>query len=179
MKSLNTKPTILDLKSKLMLTVFGSYETPEAIAELSALRDNMKSRGYERCKLVRDYSIPKKRRTENLDQYFNRKSIYWLLNSDACIFLFVNGVKNDGVAFELTYTSYHLEGKLETCLLAIDKKCSRYTTSLLRGKIDNLLEEEKIIQRYYRTPNELFNFCASSCISFLRIKKDYLIARGL
>ena len=130
------KVTVLDFKDKLILTILGSYED-QALAELINLRNCLQAKGYAKCRLVCDYPFPYKNHKETSDQYFYRKSIYWLENSDACIFVFLDGVKNDGVAFELQYACEHLECKLTTCLVAVDSKATRYTTSLLRGKIAN------------------------------------------
>jgi len=177
MRNYNRNPTILELKDQLMLTIFGSYENKTAIAELVSLKDSLQADGYKKCKLVRDYAFPRKNPNENYDQYFNRKSIYWIQNSDACIFVFLDGVRNDGVAFELQYTCYNLEEKLETSLIAIDSKCSRYTTSLLRGKIATLLQDEKIIQFLFKNRGQLFNRCKKSSLSFLKIRQYYLLER--
>ncbi len=168
--------TILDLKSKFLLVILGSYNK-KALVELNKLRDCLVSKGYKKCRLVSDYTFPKKKRKETDDQYFHRKSVYWLENSDACIFVFLNSVNNDGVAFELHHTCDHLETKLETSLVAIDSRSTRYTTSLLRGKLANLIAEQKINQRYFHDSKQLCAFSSSASISFLKKRRYYILER--
>ncbi len=169
----STPLTLFDLKKLIILTILGSYDD-KAMSSLIELRDCLRSKGYGKCRLVCDYPFPRKNRKETNEQYFYRKSIFWLEHSDACVFVFLDGVQNDGVAFELQHACDHLEGKLDTCLVAIDSKAKRYATSLLRGKIANLVAGQKINQRFFKNLPQLCSFSDSACYSFLR-KRRYMI----
>lgn len=168
---------ILDLKSRLLLTIFGSYDS-EVLSKLEHLKACLVNRGYDKCDLVANRSFPTKRATEDTDEYFRRKSIYWLENSDACVFVFLHGVNNEGVAFELKHTCDHLETKLETCLVAIQSKCVRYSTSLIRGTVTVLVKQSKLNRRFFRDEQQLCKFCTSAAISFLKKRRFYLFERS-
>ena len=166
--------SVFDLKDRLILTIFGSYDN-DAKRKLSNLKKCLIQKGYFKCRLVSEYPFPKKRKDEDNDQYFRRKSIYWLENSDACIFVFLHGVKNDGVAIELKHVCDHLESKLETCLVAIESKCSKYSTSLIRGTVTNLVKQQKLNRRFFKDEPQLCRFCSSAAISFLKKRRFYLL----
>lgn len=172
----SVKVNILELKSRLQLTIFGSYDK-EALDELVQLRECLREKGFLKCSLVSDYFIPLKKYGESNDQYNLRKSIYWLENSDACIFVFLCHVKNDGVAFELKHTCDLLENKLSTSVVAIESKCQRYSTSLIRGTITNLAAQKKLNRRFFKDITQLCKFCSSAAISFLKEKKYVLMDR--
>lgn len=127
--------------------------------------------------MVSDYKYPVKTNNEDYDQYFLKKSIYWLENSDACIFVYLHGCNNEGVTFELKHTCDHLESKLDNCLVAIESKCTRYSTSLLRGTITNLVKQQKINRRFFKDDPQLCKFCGSAALSFLKKKRYDLIER--
>lgn len=167
-----SKINILDLKDRLLLTIFGSYDTA-ALERLKKLRTCLNAKGYTKCRLVSDYDFPSKMRKEDNDQFFRRKSIYWLENSDACIFVFLSQVNNEGVSFEVKHVCDHLESKLSTCIVLIDSKSERYSTSLLRGSITNLVLQGKINRRFFANDEQLCSFCSSASLSFLKERRFY------
>jgi len=177
MKRKSRVESILDLKSRLFLTIFGSYDS-EALGKLELLKLCLINRGYDKCDLVANRSFPTKRSIEENDEYFRRKSIYWLENSDACVFVFLHSVNNEGVAFELKHTCDHLEAKLETCLVAIESKCVKYSTSLIRGTVTTLVKQKKLNRRFFRGEQQLCKFCSSGAISFLKKRRFYLLERS-
>jgi len=177
MNNATENANLLQLKDRLLLTIFGSYDR-EALKELRKLKSCLIQKGYLKSRLASDYSFPRKVKSEDKDQYFRRKSIYWLENSDACIFIFLHGVDNQGVAFELKHTCDHLEIKLETCLVAIEARCTKYSTSLIRGTVTSLAMQGKLNRRFFRTESQLCKFCSSAAISFLKKRRFYLLERS-
>lgn len=177
MDNLPESANILQLKDRLLLTIFGSYDK-KALGRLKKLKLCLVQQGYVRSRLASDYSFPRKRKSEDKDQYFRRKSIYWLENSDACIFVFLHKVNNEGVAFELKHTCDHLESKLETSLVAIEAKCVRYSTSLIRGTVTSLVKQRKLNRRFFRNDPQLCKFCSYAAISFLKKRRFLLVERG-
>lgn len=167
---------ILELKSRLLITIFGSFDK-KGLKKLNNLKKCLIQNGYTKCRLVSDYRFPKKRKNEDTDQYFRRKSIYWLENSDACIFVFLDDVNNEGVVYELKHTCDHLESKLDTCLVTIELKCSKYSTSLIRGTVTNLVKQQKLNRRFFKDEAQLCKFCTSAAISFLKKLRYYLLER--
>lgn len=173
-----TKTTnLLELKDRLLLTIFGSYDK-NALGKLRKLKQCLVQKGYTKSRLASDYSFPRKKKSEDKDQYFRRKSIYWLENSDACIFVFLHGVNNEGVGFELKHVCDHLESKLETCLVTIEAKCSRYSTSLIRGTVTSLVQQQKLNRRFFKNESQLCKFCCSVAIGFLKKRRFYLLERN-
>jgi hypothetical protein len=168
--------TLLELKDRPLLTILGSYEK-KSLKRLEKLRDCLRSRGYVKSRLVTDYSFPRKTRNEDEDQYFRRKSIYWLENSDACIFIFFQNAKNDGVAFELKHACDHLESHLDTCLVAIEERGSLYSTSLIRGTVTLLHQQQKLNRRFFNDDVQLCRLCSAAAIGFLRKRRYYLLER--
>lgn len=171
------KLNILKLKGRLLLTVFGSYDN-EALIQLNRLKECLVKKGFARCRLVSDYPFPTKKSNEDNDQYFRRKSIYWLEKSDSCIFVFLHDFNNEGVAYELKHTCDHLESKLTTCLVAIESKCVKYSTSLVRGSVTDLVKQRKINRRFFKGESQLCKFCSSAAISFMKELRYYLLERG-
>ena len=176
MHSESERLNLLGLKGRLLLTIFGSYDSG-ALARLRSLKECLIRKGYIKCRLVSDYAYPPRRKNESNDQYFLRKSIYWLENSDACIFVFLHDFDSAGVALELKHTCDHLHSKLETCLVTIEWKCSRYSTSLIRGTVTNLVIQRKLNRRFFKNDAQLCKFCSSSAISFLKKRRFYLLER--
>ena len=176
MSGLSQSFNVLSLKNKLLLTIFGSYDN-EALLELTSLRDCLVKKGYSKCRIVSDYDFPTRGSSEGHDSYFRRKSVYWLENSDACIFVFLHDVSNEGVAFELKHTCDHLGSKLETCLVAIESKCTKYSSSLIRGTVTDLVKQGKINRRFFRDREQLCKFCGSAAISFLKKRRFFLLER--
>jgi hypothetical protein len=170
------KLNILELKDRFLLTIFGSYDN-NALVQLNRLKECLVEKGFVKCRLVSDYRFPTKKRNEDNDQYFRRKSIYWLENSDSCIFVFLHDSNNEGVAYELKHTCDHLESKLTTCLVVIESKCVKYSTSLLRGSVTNLVKQQKINRRFFKGESQLCKFCSSAAISFMKEGRYYLWER--
>lgn len=168
---------LLDLRNKLAITIFGSYDR-KAVTRLNNLKECLIRAGYSKCRIVSDYVHPPKKKKETYDQYFLRKSIYWLELSDSCFFVFFADVENDGVAFELQRTCEHLLTKLETSLVLVDLKRSRYSTSLIRGTVTNLVALQKLNRRFFKDDAQLCKFCASAALSFLRKRKFFLMDRN-
>jgi hypothetical protein len=168
--------SLFTLKDKLVLTLLGSYDSA-ALVRLKKLKKCLIDKGYEKCRLVSDYSSPIRNKRENDDQYFLRKSVHWLERSDACIFVFFNGCRNDGVAHEIKHTCDHLQDKLETSLVAIESKCSRYSSSLVRGTIDNFEMQKKLNRRFFKDDTQLCRFSNGSAINFLRKLRYHLLDR--
>jgi hypothetical protein len=167
---------ILEFKDKLIITLFCSYDST-ALTRIDRLKSCMVQKGYSRCKKVSDYSYPIKRVNEDMDQYFLRKSINWLEQSDACVFVFFAGVNNEGVTFELKHACDCLQNRLETSLVAIESSSSRISTSLIRGTITNLVMQQKLNRRFFKTEDQLCRFCSSAAISFVKTRIFYLIDR--
>jgi hypothetical protein len=167
---------ILSFKDKLLVTIFCSYDD-EALKRVNNLKEHMVKKGYLICRMVSDYSYPVKRKNENSDQYFLRKSIYWLEQSDVCIFVLFGNVENDGVVLEIKHACDHLPSKLETSLVAIESKGSRVSTCLIRGTISNQVNLRKLTRRFFVNDVQLCRFCCSASKSFLRKRILYLIDR--
>jgi hypothetical protein len=174
MNELTKTTNLLELKDRLLLTIFGSYDK-NALRKLRRLKQCLVQKGYMKSRLASDYSFPRKRKSEDRDEYLRRKSIYWLENSDACIFVFLDGVNNEGVDFELKHTCDHLESKLETCLVAVETRSSRYSTSLIRGMVTSLVQQRKLNRRFFANESQLCKFCSSAAIGFLKKCRFYLL----
>ena len=167
---------ILRFKSKLLLTIYGSYDK-QGLLRLNELRNCLTKKGYTKTALVLERPYPTKNAKEDNDQYFLRKSIYWLENSDACIFVFFNDLNNEGVVFELKHVCDRLEDKLSTCLVVIESRKARFSTSLIRGTITNLMLQRKMNRRFFDNDAQLCRFCGSAAISFLKIRAPHILER--
>jgi hypothetical protein len=172
-----TPPSILDLKSKLLLIILGSFDNG-AIIKLRSLKECLIQKGYSKCKLVSDYKYPIKRRNETVDEYNLRKSIWWLAKADACIFVFLYGFKNDGVIVEFKHTCDHLVNQLESSLLAIENKAWKSTTSLIRGTAANQIKFGRLNQRFFRNEQQLCILSSKAAISFLKYLRFYLLDKA-
>jgi hypothetical protein len=168
--------SVIAFKDKLVVTIFSSYDDG-ALKKISRLKECMVRKGYARCKIVADYPYPRQRQNENMDQFFLRKSIYWLERSDACIFVFLKGFDNGGVAIELKHACDHLPDKVETSLVVIESTCYKISTSLIRGTIANLADQKKLNRRFFKDEIQLCKFCSSASLSFLKKLILYLIDR--
>ena len=167
---------VLNFKDKLIMTIFCSYDDG-ALEIIDRVKDCIVRRGYSQCKIVSDYRYPVQRRHEDNDQHFLRKSVFWLENSDACLFVFLKGFDNQGVAFELKHACDHLPNKLETSLVAMEKSRSKITTCLIRGTIKNLASQKKLNIRFFKGEKQLCNFCSYAALSFLKKQILYLMDR--
>jgi hypothetical protein len=163
-------------KSKFIITIFCPYDDI-SLARIRTLQTAIVNRGYTKCKIVDDYSYPKKRNNENKDQYNLRKSIYWLEQTDMCIFVMFTQARNDGVAIEIKHTCDHLNNKLGTSLIAIESKGSRVSTSLIRGTITNQANLKRLSRCFFRSDEQLALFCKSSAKSFLRKRILFVVDR--
>jgi len=171
-----TKTNLLEYKNKLFILILGSYEK-ESLYILRNVKDYLIERGWTKCRLAEDFSYPIKRVNEEYEEYIERKSITLIERSDSCIFIFNCNVDNGGVLYELKHACDHLEAKLETSVIAIDNKCRRVATTLIRGKIKRLVKQKLLNVRYFKSSDQLNKFCNSALLSHLKILAPLLVER--
>ncbi|MDP2901472.1 MAG: hypothetical protein Q8O47_10970 [Candidatus Bathyarchaeota archaeon] len=133
--------------------------------------------GWERCYLVEDFDSPRIRDGEEEDDYLNRKSLYWIERSDACVFVFNAGANNESVGYELKHASDHLPAKLETTLVAIDES-GAYASTLVRGHIQRLRNEKKTHLATFHDNETLIKATRNAALGFLRTLAPVLDVRS-
>lgn len=162
-------------KAKVILLILGSYQDA-SITRLRNLKQRLAREGWTRCCLVEDFETPTIREGEDEDAHLTRKSLYWIERSDACIFVFNSGANNESVGYELKHASDHLPSKLETTLVAVDNT-GRYASTLIRGHIQKIAEENHAAVAPFNDDDNLFQVSVNASLAFLAKLKPILTLR--
>jgi hypothetical protein len=99
------------------------------LTKLESLRNGLIKGNIENCRLAKDFDRPPKNEDEPIEEYYLRKSEYWISYADIFLLVFYDGTDNASVGIELK-TILSNPGNAWRTILAYEENVSSLVVGL-------------------------------------------------